>query len=209
TAFTILGGAFAIGIGFGSQNLMNNFISGLILLVERPIRVGDLIQVGDLLGIVERIGARSTLVRKPSNVDIIVPNSTFLESNVINWTLSDDTYRTWVSVGVVYGSPLREVSKLLRKAVDEHGLVLKSPEPTLLFTDFGDDALQFEIHFWIRMRREMDRRRVESDVRFRIDGLFREAGIVIAFPQRDVHLDTARPLQVRVAPAEGDEPEEE
>lgn len=202
TAFTILGGAFAIGIGFGSQNLMNNFISGLILLVERPIRVGDLIMLGDLVGVVEHIGARSTLVRRTSNVDIIVPNSTFLESNVINWTLSDDTFRTSVSVGVVYGSPLREVSRLIRKAVDEHGRVLKSPDPILLFTEFGADSLNFEIHFWIHMRREMDRRRVESDLRFRIDSLFREAGIVIAFPQRDVHLDTVKPLDVRIVTGE-------
>jgi small-conductance mechanosensitive channel len=205
TIFTIAGGAVAIGIGFGSQNLMNNFISGLILLVERPIRVGDLIMLGDLVGVVEHIGARSTLVRKTSNVDIIVPNSTFLESNVINWTLSDDTFRTSVSVGVIYGSPLREVSRLIRKAVEEHGRVLKSPDPILLFTEFGADSLNFEIHFWIHMRREMDRRRIESDIRFRIDSLFREAGIVIAFPQRDVHLDTVRPLEVRLVT--GDEAE--
>lgn len=210
TAFTILGGALAIGIGFGSQNLMNNFISGLILLAERPIRVGDLIAVEDLLGIVEHIGPRSTRVRKPSNVDIIVPNSTFLQTNVINWTLSDDRFRTVVNVGVMYGSPTREVAKLLRRAVDEHGRVLKTPEPVVIFKEFGDNALIFEIHFWIRMRREMDRRIVESDIRYRIDLLFREASIVIAYPQRDLHLDTLRPLDVRVVgagePATGGQP---
>lgn len=198
TAFTILGGALAIGIGFGSQNVVNNFISGLILLAERPIRVGDLIQTEDLIGTVEHIGPRSTRVRGPENMDIIVPNSSFLERNVVNWTLSDDRYRTHITVGVVYGSPTREVTKLIRKALEEHGKVLSKPEPIVLFADFGDSALIFEAHFWIRMRRVMDRRITESDIRYRVDSLFREAGIVIAFPQRDVHLDSQAPIQVQL-----------
>ena len=198
TAFTILGGALAIGIGFGSQNVMNNFISGLILLGERPIRVGDLIQIEDLIGVVEHIGPRSTRVRSPQNMDIIVPNSSFLEKNVINWTLSDDRSRTHVTVGVVYGSPTREVTQLIRKAIDEHGKVLTKPAPIILFAEFGDNALVFEAHFWVRMRRIMDRRIIESDIRHRVDTLFREAGIVVAFPQRDVHLDTTAPLQIQM-----------
>jgi small-conductance mechanosensitive channel len=198
TAFTILGGALAIGIGFGSQNIVNNFISGLILLVERPVRVGDLVEIDGLVGAIEHIGPRSTRVRSPENVDIIVPNSSFLEKNVVNWTLTDDRYRAHVSVGVVYGSPTREVIRLIRKAIDEHGRVLSKPEPIVLFDDFGDNALIFESHFWVRMRRIMDRRMIESDIRSRIDSLFREAGIVVAFPQRDVHLDTVRPLHVRL-----------
>lgn len=211
TAFTLLGGALAIGLGFGSQNLVNNFISGVILLVERPIRVGDLIEVEDLLGVVEHIGLRSTRVKSPDNMDIIVPNSSFLEKNVVNWTLSDDRYRTCVTVGVVYGSPTRDVARLIRRAVDEHGKVLDKPDPIVLFKDFGDSALIFEVHFWIRMRRMMDRRMIESDIRYRIDGLFRDAGIVIAFPQRDVHLDSARPVEVHLVeektePPAGEEP---
>ena len=198
TAFTILGGALAIGIGFGSQNIVNNFISGLILLAERPIRVGDLVQLDDLVGIVEHIGPRSTRVRSPENVDIIVPNSSFLENNVINWTLTDDRYRAKISVGVVYGSPSREVIRLIRKAIDEHGRILPKPEPIILFEDFGDNALIFEAHFWVRMRRIMDRRLIQSDVRSRIDSLFREAAIVVAFPQRDVHLDANKPIPVQI-----------
>ena len=198
TAFTIAGGALAIGVGFGSQNVMNNFISGLIMLVERPIRVGDLIEVEDLLGSVEHIGPRSTRVRSADNVDIIVPNSSFLEHNVVNWTLSDDRYRAHVVVGLAYGSPTRDAAKLIRRAVEEHGKVLKTPKPIVLFTDFGDNALIFEVHFWLRMRRLMDRRTIESDIRYRIDALFREAGIVIAFPQRDVHFDAVKPVEVRV-----------
>lgn len=198
TAFTILGGALAIGIGFGSQNVMNNFISGLIMLVERPIRVGDLIQIEDMVGTVEYIGPRSTRVRAPQNMDIIVPNSSFLEKNVINWTLSDDRYRAQVIVGVAYGSPTRDVTKLIEKAMSEHGKVLSKPKPIILFSDFGDNALVFEAHFWVIMRRLMDRRIIESDIRFRIDSLFREAGIVIAFPQRDLHFDSKSPIRVRV-----------
>ena len=198
TAFTILGGALAIGIGFGSQNIMNNFISGLILLAERPIRVGDLIEIEELIGVVDRIGPRSTRVRSPENMDIIVPNSSFLEKNVVNWTLTDDKYRTHIIVGVIYGSPTREVTRLIQKALDEHGKVLPKPEPIVLFSDFGDSALVFEAHFWVRMRRMMDRRIVESDIRYMIDALFREAGLVIAFPQRDVHLDSRDPIQVQL-----------
>ena len=198
TAFTIFGGAIAIGVGFGSQNLINNFISGLILLMEQPVRVGDLIQVGDLQGNVERIGARSTVVRTGSNIEIVVPNSTFLEKQVVNLTLSEPKVRVHVRVGVAYGSPTREVAKLLRRAAEEHGRILKSPEPIVLFEDFGNDALIFEVHFWIRMRRVMDRRTIESDVRFIVDGLCKGAGITIAFPQRDVHLDTQSPLEVHV-----------
>lgn len=201
TAFTILGGALAIGVGFGSQNIVNNFISGLILFAERPIRIGDLIEVDGTYGTVEHIGARSTRVRSATNIHIIVPNSAFLEKNVVNWTLSDDQVRTMVQVGVAYGSPTRDVARLMRQAVDEQGKILRTPEPVVFFADFGDSALVFEVHFWIRMRTLMERRIIESELRYRIDELFREAGITIAFPQRDVHLDAARPLEVRVVPS--------
>jgi len=204
TAFTILGGAVAIGVGFGSQNIMNNFMSGLILIAERPVRVGDLIQLGDLYGVVQHLGARSTRVLTGDNMEIVVPNSSFLENNVINWTLSESRVRIHVSVGVVYGSPTREVTRLLRKAVEEHGRVLKSPAPIVLFTAFADNSLNFEVHFWISMRKIMDRRMIESDIRYRIDNLFNEAKLVIAFPQRDVHLDTVRPIEVRMVSEDAD-----
>ena len=198
TAFTLLGGALALGVGFGSQNVINNFISGLILLAERPIKVGDLVQIDSLFGNVEEIGARSTRIKTGANHEIIVPNSSFLESNVVNWTLSDDRIRTVVKVGVIYGSPTHEVTRLLTKAVQDHGMVLPKPDPILLFTDFGDNSLNFEIHFWIRMRSVMERLRIESDIRYKIDQLFCEAGLVIAFPQRDVHLDSVKPLEIRL-----------
>ncbi len=200
TVFTIAGGALAIGVGFGSQNVMNNFISGLILMLERPVRPGDLVEVEGTHGHIAEIGPRSTRIRASNNTDIIVPNSFFLQSNVVNFTLSDDVLRSQVNVGVIYGSPTREVARLIRQALAEQAAVLESPEPRIIFADFGDNALLFEVYFWQRARAILDRRAIESDVRYRVDELFREAGIVIAFPQRDVHLDAVRPLDVRLVP---------
>jgi small-conductance mechanosensitive channel len=198
TVFTLAGGAIAIGVGFGSQKIVNNFISGLILLAERPIKVGDLIEVGDTFGTVESIGARSTKIKSFDNFHIIVPNGAFLEQNVVNWTHTDDLVRVRLRVGVAYGSPTRRVEELILQAVRELEEAVIPPEPMVIFEDFGDSALIFEAMFWVVMRRPMDRRKALSDVRYRIDELFRGEGIVIAFPQRDVHLDGLGPVQVRV-----------
>lgn len=197
TVFTFFGGALAIGIGFGSQNVMNNFISGLILLAERPIRVGDVIQIDGHSGKVSEIGARSTRITTGANLEIIIPNSTFLQGNVVNWTLSDDTISSKVVVGVAYGSPARDVARLLRQVAEEHELILKNPGPGVAFTDFSEHAMMFELSFWIRMS-AADRGKVESELRFRIDDLFADHGIVIAYPQRDVHLNLLRPVEVRL-----------
>lgn len=197
-AFAFLGGAIALGVGFGAQNIINNFISGFIIMTERPITIGNLVEIDGVLGEVEDIGARCTRIRTGENIHILVPNSSFLEKNITNWTLSDDRIRTKVVTGVVYGSPVRQVEELLIKAAKENEKVLKSPEPFVVFNDFGDNALIFEIYFWITIRRIIERRLIESSIRFRIDDLFREAGIVIAFPQRDVHLNTTEPLELRL-----------
>jgi len=198
TVFTLAGGALAIGIGFGSQNILNNFISGLILLAERPIKVGDLVDVDGTFGQVESIGARSTAIKTFDNFHIIVPNSTFLESNVVNWTHTDNLVRISLAVGVAYGSPVRKVEEILLDVVREHDKTVMPPEPVVLFNDFGDSSLVFQAQFWIEMNRPMEQRRVLSDLRFQIDERFREEAIVIAFPQRDVHLDSAGPLRVEV-----------
>ena len=198
TAFAVAGGALAIGVGFGSQNIVNNFISGLILLAERPIKRGDLIELEQIFGNVERIGLRSTRVRTGDNIHVIVPNSNFLETRVINWTHNGPQVRLQVNVGVAYGSPTREVERRILQALEEHERVLDTPAPVVLFTDFGDNALQFRALFWVRVRNMMDRMKVESELRYRIDDLFREAGVVIAFPQRDVHLDVEAPLPVQL-----------
>ncbi|MBN1841312.1 MAG: mechanosensitive ion channel [Deltaproteobacteria bacterium] len=197
-AFAFLGGAVAIGVGFGAQNLINNFISGFIMMAERPISIGDLIEVEGSLGKVEDIGARCTRVRTGENIRILVPNSSFLEKNITNWTISDKKIRAKIQVGVIYGSPVQEVKRLLLQVVGESQKVLKDPEPFVLFCDFGDNSLVFEVHFWIVVHKILDRRLIESSVRFRIDAVFRDAGIVIAFPQRDVHLDAHKPLEFRL-----------
>jgi len=198
TAFTFLGGALAIGVGFGSQNVMNNFISGLILMLERPVRAQDVVEVDSSHGVIQKIGPRSTHIRSTDGRHIVVPNSFFLESNVVNWTLSDDLIRTKVSVGVQYGSPTRLVKQLLEKVLREEPLVLNEPPPNVIFEEFGDNALHFDAYFWVEARAPMRVREAQSNVRFAIDELFREHQLVIAFPQRDVHLDTVGPLQVRL-----------
>jgi potassium-dependent mechanosensitive channel len=204
TLFTFLGGAVAIGVGFGAQNLINNFISGFIIMAEQPIKIGDLIEIEGNFAMVEEIGARCTRIRTGGNVQILVPNSSFLEKNIINWTLSDKEVRAQITIGIIYGSPVREAERILLQAADEHKRVRKAPKPFVLFNDFGDNSLMFDLYFWISMNRIMDRRIIESDIRFRIDELFREAGIVIAFPQRDIHIDTLKPLEFRLLKDPGD-----
>ncbi len=198
TLFAFFGGAIAIAVGFGAQHLINNFISGFILMLERPIRIGDLVEVDSVHGIIQHVGARSTRVLTSQNIHLLIPNSSLLENTLINWTLSGEKYCTRVNVGVAYGSPTEKVAALILEASANTKAILDSPKPQVFFTDFGDNALGFEVHAWIKMRRIMDKRRAESDLRFEIDRLFREHDICIAFPQRDLHLDTSRPLEIRM-----------
>jgi small-conductance mechanosensitive channel len=198
TVFTVAGGALAIGIGFGSQTIINNFVSGLILMVERPIKVGDLVVFDGASGRVERIGPRSTRIRTFDNVHLIVPNSKLLENNVINWTLSDDVIRTRITVGVAYGSPTRTVERLLLEQIAAQPDILPHPPPVVLFEDFAADALLFQADFWVKLSPLLDQRVLRSNLRHALDQCFRENGISIAFPQRDVHLDATRPIPVRV-----------
>ena len=188
-AFAFITGAIAIGIGFGAQNIINNFISGWILMGERPIRIGDLLEVSGTLGRVEAINTRSTRIKRVDGVRIVIPNSHLLENMVVNWNLGDEDIRIFVTVGVAYGSPVRRVAKLIEQAVTEQEGVLEDPEPRILFQDFGNSALIFEAYFWTQLKPGGDLRRLRSEIRFRIDELFRENGITIAFPQQDVHLD--------------------
>lgn len=201
TAFAFVSGAIAIGVGFGAQNIINNFISGWILMFERPVRINDFIELDDSKGVVESIGNRSTRIRRTDGVHILVPNSQLLERKVVNWTLVDLNIRSLLTVGVAYGSPVRKVAALFRQAIDENPRIKTSPEPIIVFDDFGDSALVFSGYFWSEARSESDQRILRSDVRFRIDELFAENGIVIAFPQRDVHMNTSSPLDVRVVDA--------
>jgi len=194
-AFAFISGAIAIGIGFGAQNIINNFISGWILMGERPIRIGDLLEINGTLGRVEAINTRSTRIKRVDGVRIVVPNSHLLENMVVNWNLGDDDIRIFISVGVAYGSPVRRVTDLIEKAVTEQEDVLQDPEPRILFQNFGNSALEFEAYFWTQLRPGGDMRRLRSEIRFRIDELFRENDITIAFPQQDVHLDGVLKLE--------------
>ena len=198
TAFAFATGAIAIGVGFGAQNIINNFISGWILLAERPIRIDDFIEIDNSHGVVERIGNRSTRIRRTDGVHLLVPNSQLLEHTVTNWTLLDNNIRTFLRVGVAYGSPVRKVADLILQAVTDQPEVLETPAPTVVFEDFGDNALLFEAFFWCDARGEKMLRIVRSEIRFRISEEFEKHGIVIAFPQRDVHVDSAKPLEIRL-----------
>ena len=190
-AFTFISGAIAIGVGFGAQNIINNFISGWILMWERPIRIGDFLEIGDIRGSVEAINTRSTRIRRTDGVHILLPNSHLLENMVVNWTLRDKLIRCTVRVGVAYGSDVQKVVELMKQAAEAHQAVLKDPSFAILFEDFGDNALIFDLHVWINADMERDLRKVRSDLRFHIERLFSESDVVIAFPQRDVHIDGA------------------
>lgn len=202
TVFTFIGGAVAIGVGFGAQTLVGNFLSSLILMGEQPIRVGDIVDVGGLTGVITRMGARACTVRTFAGVEVLVPNSKFLENNVVNWTLSDQKMRFDVTVGVAYGSDTRRVKDILEEIADRHGQVLEDPAPLVVFHEFGDNALVFVLYFWVDLEKS-DSRVVRSDLRFMIEKAFAKEGIVIAFPQRDVHLNVAGPVDVRMARDDG------
>ena len=198
TTFHFATGALAIGIGFGAQNIINNFISGWILMAERPIRIDDFIELDSATGVVEQVGNRSTRIRRSDGVHMLVPNSQLLERTVVNWTLVDREIRTTVRVGVAYGSPVQKVAELIQKAVAEQPESKAQPAPSVVFEDFGDNALIFDAYFWCDVGGEKALREIRSGVRFRISQLFDDNGIVIAFPQRDVHLDATKPLEIRM-----------
>jgi len=198
TAFAFVSGAVAIGVGFGAQNVINNFISGWILLFEKPVRINDFIEINEHQGVVERIGNRSTRIRRTDGVHLLIPNSQMIERVVVNWTLMDDMIRTNVRVGVAYGSPVRKVADLILQAATEQAAVMKDPAPSVVLDDFGDNSIVFDVNLWCAVAGEKELRRVRSAIRFRIDELFNENGIVISFPQRDIHLDTTSPLQIQM-----------
>ncbi|MDI1247478.1 MAG: mechanosensitive ion channel, partial [Lacunisphaera sp.] len=189
-----------VGIGFGSQNLIGNFISGVILLLERPVNQGDVIEIAGRRVKVERLGARSTIVRTLDNTHMIVPNSLLLEQPVINWTLSDEVVRQQIKVGVAYGSPTRRVEELLLEVLAGVEGVRSEPKPLVKFAEFGESALDFEVFFWATIEERME---TENEIRHRIAEVFAAEGIIMAFPQRDVHLETSSPLQVVFTSAPG------
>jgi small-conductance mechanosensitive channel len=184
--FTVLTGALGVGLGFGLQNIVNNFVSGLILLFERPIHVGDTVDVGGLVGIVRRIGARSSTVVTFQGAEVIVPNSNLLSNQVINWTLSSQWRRVDVPVRVAYGTDPERVIKLLVSVAEAYPGVLLERPPLAFFMGFGESSLNFELRFWSAWQDTWFQ--LQSDVTVAVAKALREAGIEIPFPQRDLHL---------------------
>jgi potassium efflux system protein len=186
--------ALGVGIGFGLQEIVANFISGLIILFEHPIRVGDVVTVGDKDGTVTKIRIRATTIRDWDGKELLVPNKEFITGRLLNWTLSDSQNRLVIPVGIAYGSDVEEAIRLLYKVVDEHPNTLAEPKSLIVFEHFGDNALELTARSFLDSLE--DRWVVATDLRTRIYKAFSEAGIVIAFPQRDVHLDVTGPINV-------------
>ena len=192
TMLGLVAGGVGVGVGFGLQNIANNLISGIFILFERPIKVGDRIEVGEVHGHVVHIAARATTVRTNDNIDIIIPNSSFTSFNVINWSHGDQKVRFRVPVPVAYGSDARLVERLLLEVAEENENVLKEPSPRVVFWAFGDSALEFQLRVWTT--RMLHRRGVFfGQLNLAIYEKFKEHGIRIPFPQRDLHLKTAPP----------------
>ena len=186
-----LGAVLMVGIGFGLQNLTQNFISGIIILLERPIKHGDIVFVGGVSGRVRDIRVRSTVIETRDDVAIIVPNSQFIAEQVINDSFSGNKIRRNIKVGVAYGSDVEKVKRILLKIAKGHDQILNDPGPRVLFMDFGDSSLNFELRFWAGELWTTDV--ILSDLRFAIDREFRNESIEIPFPQRDLHLKTCEP----------------
>ncbi len=184
---TILVGALGVGIGFGLQNITNNFVSGLIILFERPIKVGDRIEVGEISGDVIKISPRATTVLTNDNIAIIVPNSEFISSTVINWSYTNQDVRFNFPVGVSYGSNPEEVRRLLLEVAEENSGVLKNPAPDVLLQEFGDSSLNFILRVWTREHTTRPGV-LRSELNYAISKKFKEHGIEIPFPQRDIHI---------------------
>jgi len=185
TSLTVIFGLLGVGIAFGLQNITSNFVSGLILLFERPVNVGDYIEVGGAMGRVQSINMRSTTVITRNNITLIVPNSSFIEDTVTNWSVGDPKIRVNVPVGVAYGSDTELVKRLLLEVAENHPDVLKDPKSDVLFREFADSSLNFDLRIWIL--NPMGRFKTISDINYAIDAAFRKHNIIIPFPQRDVH----------------------
>jgi potassium efflux system protein len=183
--------ALSVGIGFGLQEIVANFICGLILLFERPVRVGDVITVGDASGTVSKIRIRATTIRDWERKELVIPNKELITGRLLNWTLSDEMTRLFISVGVAYGSDVDRAMALIMEAAEQNDRVLADPEPRVHFEQFADSSLNLTLRAYVGAM--SDRLQATTELNNAIDQKFRAAGIVIAFPQRDVHLYTGDP----------------
>ena len=186
-ALTVFAGAVGVGVGFGLQNIASNFISGLVILAERPITIGDRVEVAGIAGQVEHIRARSTVIRTNDNITMIVPNTKFIDSPVTNWTYGDPRVRFRIPVGVAYGSDVNKVREALIAAGSENPHTLKDPAPSVFLDKFGESTIDFELVVW-SSEMSYRPRRYRSDLNFAIEAKLREAGIEIPNPQRDLHI---------------------
>jgi hypothetical protein len=186
SSLALVASFLGVGIGFGIQNIVNNFVSGLIIVLERPIKVGDFVTVGSLQGLVDRIGSRSTVIRTLDQVAIIVPNSRFLENEVINRSYGSPVSRLRIPVGVAYGSEIDLVKKALIEAAKEHSEILLHPKPQVWFMEFGDSSLNFELQVWTDDPQKQPR--IKSDLNYKIEANLRRYGLEVPFPQRDLNL---------------------
>jgi small-conductance mechanosensitive channel len=202
SGLAVIFGLLSVGIGFGLQNVTSNFIAGLILLFERPIKIGDRVTVGDTEGDVLDINIRSTTIRTLNNITFIVPNSEFVASRVINWSHGDTRIRLEISVGVSYTSNLDLVLKALKEVAEEHPGLLKTPEPDVLFVDFGDSSWNMRLRVWISNPKTHPL--IRSDLNCAIVRKFREYDIEIPFPQRDLHLRSPEKIAFESSAAPGD-----
>ncbi len=187
SSLVVFGGAVGVGVGLGLQNVVSNFVAGLILLVEQPIRMGDRVETKDTLGDVVKIAARSTWIRTNDNVIMIVPNSDFINNAVTNWTANDPNVRVSLPVGVGYNSKPAQVREILLKAAAENPDVLKDPKPDVIFTDYGDNSINFSLRVWTSTRAHTPLV-LKSELYFALFEMFTEHGIELPFPQRDLHL---------------------
>ena len=194
TAFTVVAGSLGIGIGFGLQNVVNNFVSGVVLLVEQPVRFQDRISVENVEGQVKSINFRSTSILTNDNISIIVPNSQLINATVVNWSLGDPRIRIHVPVGVAYGSDVELVTNALLEVARAERGVLEHPEPEVRFLEFGDSSLNFELLVW--SDEPPNSHRLKSQINYRIDAAFRTKGIEIPFPQQDLHVKTPAPADL-------------
>jgi small-conductance mechanosensitive channel len=197
SVFAFAGGALAIGIGFGAQTIIKNFISGLILLFERKIRVGDIVELGGVKGRVAAVDLRATTVRGDDGQEAVIPNANFVENQVVNWTYSNQRVRRELKVGVAYGTDLRRAEVLFLAAATSHANVLRDPAPEVFFEDFGDSTLTVVLVYWVELDSPVGPRRVASDLRHDICRRLATAGIAIPFPQHEVHVNFAEPVAVR------------
>ncbi|CAN5736591.1 hypothetical protein BH23GEM6_BH23GEM6_06920 [soil metagenome] len=195
--FAIVAGALGVGIGFGLQTVVNNFVSGLILLFERPVRVGDTVEIDGEWGTIKKIGLRSTVVVTFTQAELIVPNADLVSQKVTNWTLTNPVTRLATPVGVAYGSDIQKVLKILVESAAVHTSVVAQPKPIALFVGFGDNSLDFELRVWVGD--VASRFYVRSDILAEIDRRFREEAIEIPFPQRDLHIRSVDPKVARAA----------